>query len=288
MGSILGTEIKERDTVNEPDSMVFFKGLARMAAGCIGVSFIVTSVPAIWKIIFGALGILFWGMGGTGIVKYVLAYQAYKKFVPAWDSKRGMYDRFAEEYNNWQQKDVAPTCCDGDTLYFLKLQKKRLKEKGLIMTNQVMPVKGSSCGTKHVPRKSAWYTTDMVYEEINRTLRFANKKGTIYERKVEQVMYEMIVHTPNDALLSHITMTCPNCGAVSPVAVLEQGCRYCDTKFRIKDLFPRVVNLFFLKTKSTATTTGIITRTVFFSMLAVFLWNFHAYSEVKPDFCHGS
>ena len=182
-----------------------------------------------------------------------------------------MYDKFAEELNAWHQDDVIPTCCDGDTLYFLKLQKERLNRKGLKMTDLVMPVKGKSFGTAALSRKSPWYTTDMVYENINRTILFDHMGDAIYERKVEQVMYEIIVHTPNDVHLSNITMTCPNCGAVSPVTELEEGCKYCDTKFCISDLFPRVVNLFFLKDKSNATTSGIVGRTYFFSMLAVFL-----------------
>ena len=262
MASFMGLETKERETVNEPEGITLLKGYGWTGAGLSGLSFMLTSVPEIWKIIFCVVGIICFGIAGSWITKYVVAYRAYKKFVPKWDSERGMYDKFAKEFNAWQQNDVVPTCCDGDTLYFFKLQKKRLKEKGLTMTNRVMPVKGKSFGTVDIPRKSLWYTTDMVYEEIIRTIRFANRKGTIYEREVEQVMYDIIVHTPNDAQLANITMTCPNCGAVSPVAALEEGCKYCDTSFRIKDLFPRVVNLFFLKTKSSGETSEFLHRTV--------------------------
>lgn len=267
----LNIKTKTRKNVSEPEGMEMFKGLAWIAAGLIGISFIATSVPVMWKMIFGALGIIFFCIGGKGIGKYVSAYKAFQQFVPTWDSSRGMYDKFAKEFNAWQQDDIAPTCCDGDTLYFLKLQKERLKEKGLKMTNQVMPVKGTSYGTAALSRKSSWYTTDMVYENISRTIRFENMQGSIYEREVEQVMYEIIVHTPNDAQLDHITMTCPNCGAVSQVAALEEGCKYCGTKFRITDLFPRVVNLFFLKDRSIAATSGMVRRTIFFTMLTVFV-----------------
>lgn len=271
MASFMGIETKERECVKDPEGIELFKGLAWMAAGTIGVSFVATSVPVIWKTIFCVLGLLFWGIAGSIIIKYMVAYKAYKEFTPIWDSKRGMYDKFAKEFNAWYQDDIEPTCCDGDTLYFFKLQKERLKEKGLTMTNQVMPVKGRSVGTATVSRKSVWYTTDMAYEDIHRIIRFDNKKETIYEREVDQVMYEIIVHTPNDAQLPRITMTCPNCGAVSPATELEKGCNYCDTKFRMKDLFPRVVNLFFIKNKSSAATSGLVSRTLFFSMLAVFL-----------------
>lgn len=271
MEHLPGLNTKTRNTVSEPNGMEMFKGLAWIAAGLVGLSFIATSAVLVLKMIFSVLGIVFLGIGGQWIRKYVSAYKAFQQSVPTWDSERGMYDEFAQELNVWYEKDIVPTCCDGDTLYFLKLQKERLKEKGIMMTNQVMPVKGSSYGTATLSRKTPWYTTDMVYEDIHRRIRFHNMQGLIYEREVEQVMYDIIVHTPNEAQLSHITMTCPNCGTVSRVAVLEEGCKYCGTRFRITDLFPRVVNLFFLKTKSTATTMGILWRTIFCSMLAVFV-----------------
>lgn len=262
---------KERETVSEPEGMKLFKGMARIAAGIVGISFISTSVPMLWKMIFVSLGIIFFGIGVKWIGKYMSEYKAFRQFIPSWDSERGMYDRFAQEFNAWQQDEIVPTCCDGDTLYYLKLQKERLRKKGLRMTNQVMPVKGSSFGTSTISRKTPWYTTDMVYEEIIRKIRFENEQGIVYDREVEQVMYDIIVHTPNDEQLSNITMTCPNCGAVSQVTTLEEGCKYCGTRFRIIDLFPRVVNLFFLKTTSNAVARGMAVRTTFFSMLITFV-----------------
>ncbi len=270
MGNLISLNTETRKNVREPDGIHLFKGLAWMAAGIVGVSFIATSTFVLFKTIFVVLGIVFLCIGGKWIGKYVSAYKAFRQFVPTWDLERGMYDMFAQELNAWQQDNIVPTCCDGDILYFLKLQKERLRKKGLKMTNRVLPVKGSDYRTSTLSRKSPWYTTDMVYAYINRTLRFDNMNGTVYEREVEQIMYEIIVHTPNDAQLANITTTCPNCGAVSPVAALEAGCKYCGTRFQITDLFPRVVNLFFLKTKSTATTSGIALRTILFSMLAVF------------------
>ena len=65
------------------------------------------------------------------IVKYWKDNKAFEEFVPEWDKGRGMYDRFAKELNLWYEKGIAPQDCDGDTAYFLKLQKERLDKKGL-------------------------------------------------------------------------------------------------------------------------------------------------------------
>ena len=116
MGNIPGLNTKTRDSILEPNGMDWFKGLAWIAVGIVGISFIATSVPLLLKMIFVALGIVFWSIGGKWIGKYVSASRAFRQFVPTWDSKRGMYDRFALELNAWHQRDIVPTCCDGDTL----------------------------------------------------------------------------------------------------------------------------------------------------------------------------
>ena len=38
---------------------------------------------------------------------------------------------------------------------------------------------------------------------------------------------------------------CPSCGAISRIKELMTGCPYCQTKFQISDLFPKVSNFYF-------------------------------------------
>ncbi len=70
------------------------------------------------------------------------------------------------------KKELQPQDCDGETAYFLKLQKERLDKKGLKLHESVVPSKGTSYGTGKVSRKSLWYTTDMMYENVSRKLSF--------------------------------------------------------------------------------------------------------------------
>lgn len=109
------------------------------------------------------------------------------------------------------------------------------------MENRVIPGKGNTFGTACLTHKSAWYTSDTTYEEIRHKFSFSNASGELYSRDTEQVMYETIVHSPNEQQLSFITATCPSCGAVNLVSNLTESCPYCGTKFRITDLFPRVM-----------------------------------------------
>lgn len=271
MGLFSDLRMKGRKVVAEPDGIVLFKGAVLMAVGITAVSTVLTEFDPAPKMIFVIVGLVCAVFGVRFVLQYIKDYKAFKAFVPVWDTGRGIYDKFAIELNNWQQGGQVPKCCDGDTAYYLKLQRERLRKKGIQMQDSIMPVKGTGFGTATLSRKSAWYTTDMTYENIHRKMAFVGARGTLYEREVDQVMYEIIAHTPNDAQTENITVTCPNCGSLSPVSELEEGCRYCDTRFKITDLFPRVVNLYFLKSYSIANTKLILQNTMVATMLGIFL-----------------
>lgn len=93
-------------------------------------------------------------------------------------------------------------------------------------------------GTTYFSRNTAWYTVDLMNEHITRRLRFENSSGIIYDRDSDDTMYESVVHTPNEAELHHMTMTCPNCGAVNPVAALTQGLSILQYRFPDKGSVP--------------------------------------------------
>ena len=228
-------------------------------------------ISSVLKLGLLAVGVVLCAVGVKWIVKYWKDNKAFEEFVPEWDKGRGMYDRFAKELNLWYEKGITPQDCDGDTAYFLKLQKERLDKKGLKLHESVVPSKGTSYGTGKVSRKSLWYTTDMMYENVSRKLSFENENGPVYERDTEMAMYEIVAHSPNEAQTQFIRVTCPNCGAVNSVSKLGEGCPYCGTVFQIKDLFPRVINLFFIRSNSSAKNGQIFRQSMTFSMSGVFL-----------------
>ena len=165
----LHLKTNERNTVPQPEGIDLFRAALWMAAGMVGISFLATSLPMKFKLILCILGGIFCVVGIIRLFKYHKAYKVFQNFMPTWDFARGIYDQFAMELNAWHETDTVPTCCDGDTLYFLKLQKERLKRKGLKMSDQILPAKESGSGTATLSRKSLWYTSDMVYENISRS-----------------------------------------------------------------------------------------------------------------------
>lgn len=266
--------MERTQSVAPPDTKNLSVGICLIAAGALVASFATLSLAAPLKLALLAVGILLCIIGIVKLRSYCVQERAFRKYVPEWDKGRGMFDRFALELNRWHEGGSIPESCDGDTAYFLKLQRARLDRKGLKMRHRVTPVKGESFGTASVRRKSPWYTVNMDYENISRQIAFENAQGVIYDRTVEEVMYEMIVHSPNESELAHMDMTCPNCGAVSPVALLTEGCRYCGTRFRITDLFPRVTNLFFLRSNSIHKNKTVMRNTFLTIMSALFLITF--------------
>lgn len=271
MGIFPDIKTQEREVVTEPKGSILFGGAVVTVVGITALSTLLTEFPTIFKMIFGIIGIVCAAFGIRFVLQYIKEDKAFKAFVPMWDDGRGIYDKFAIELNSWQQGGQVPKCCDGDTAYYLKLQRERLKKKGIQMHDSIMPVKGTGFGTATLSRKSLWYTTDMTYENIHRKMAFTNAQGTLYQREVDQVMYEVIAHTPNDEQTEKITLTCPNCGSLSPVSGLEEGCRYCGTRFKITDLFPRVVNLYFLRSESIANMKMIFRNTMAVTMLVFYL-----------------
>ena len=101
-----------------------------------------------------------------------------------------------------------------------------MARKGIRMIQHTSPVKRETMGTTRVPRKTSWYTVDLMYEGVDRHLQFQNSTGIIYERVTEDTMYETVVHTPNEQELTRMSMTCPNCGAK---ALTHTVCTACGT-----------------------------------------------------------
>ena len=239
-----------KEYVKQADMNYLVKGVALLAGGILAASCMTTELPFPVRGFLLCAGTAMCVIGVPFLVKFYKEVKAFKEYVPQWDKGRGIFDQMAGELNAWYEEGEEPVSCDGDTLYYLKLQKERIRGKGLRIQNVILPVKGKSFGTAKFSSRSAWYTTDMLYEEINRELRVLKGTEPLYQRQVEQVMYEIVIHTPNEKEIDHLMITCPNCGAVSPVAQLMEGCRYCGTRFRIKDLFPRVINTYFIRTTS--------------------------------------
>ena len=265
------TRTQRRITVREASGGDLFKGAVAIAAGTTLISCLTLDISTGLKGALLVVGCLLCLYGAKWVRKYLKDDKTYREYAPEWDDKHFIYDCFAKGLNAWYRQEELPEDADGDIAYFLKLQRERLRNKGLQMEKRVVPTKGTGYGTGKRSRKSLWYTTDMFFEQVSGTLAFHNANETVFEQQLEMTMYEIVAHTPDTTRADQIRVTCPQCGAVNAALKLEEGCPYCGTRFRIRDLFPRVVNFFFIKTKSIASYKQIFTQTMTLSMASVFI-----------------
>lgn len=123
MAIFSGISTEKRNTVSEPEGGDLFKGVLWIAVGVLAVSVLTVDISGMIKLVCAGIGVVLMGKGLLQLAKYRKDAQAFKDFEPAWDKKNVIYDRFAEELNDWYKKENVPEDGDGDIAYFLRLQK---------------------------------------------------------------------------------------------------------------------------------------------------------------------
>ncbi len=169
------------------------------------------------------------------------------------DSDNKIMNRFVDEYELWCNEGKNPDIASIDLDFALDLQKKRLGEKGVkiqtaftdkeTVKNEV-PV--NAC-TAYDMGECKSNIASKTYEVTEKYFKDGKKKKKIKDRFF---FYTMITRLENQN--SEVACSCPNCGAVSSVRELLNGCKNCKTRFIMDDLFPKVTNFYFVKTYSLA------------------------------------
>lgn len=167
----------------------------------------------------------------------------------AWDkSHHSMFENFALDLNGFTNTGKYPSDAGQDVKYGLELQAERLKEKNLKMKYGIAPrglLADDRGSGKHWSDDR--YISRMEYRScsLSRTIYRDNKK--VYERNQNSIFYQIITDVHNSNAVAEELYSCPNCGAVSKIKVLQNGCPFCGTYFEMNDLFPKVTNYFFIK-----------------------------------------
>ena len=156
-------------------------------------------------------------------------------------------NEFVNSLGNAISKGEKIFFADNDITYTLKLQNERIKEKDLEIEYEVYKrdnernefIAGSDW-------KDAHYESVVCFKPfgVKRVVKRNGKK--VYKDNHKCVLYgtmtDVLMNShPEDDLFS-----CPNCGAVSTIAELQNGCPYCSTIYKMDDLFPKVTGYYFL------------------------------------------
>lgn len=158
--------------------------------------------------------------------------------------------RFAKQLVEWSRSGKEPECANSDVRYFLDLQEARQKERGIRMEYELtMPVKveelvaGSTFRSKR--RQSIKYESNTDFQNYTRKLTFFRGDKKCFLRKKDEILYVTATDIKTNKMSGEEAYCCPNCGAVSTIQKLQDGCPYCQTRFMMSDLFPKVTEFMF-------------------------------------------
>lgn len=163
-----------------------------------------------------------------------------------------LFKRFLMELQLWCRTGKEPKSGSQDIKYYLQLQEKRLAQHGLKMEMTYVPRNDVSSNYETLSRITsahmARFQQSTYSRSENKTVSYYRDGKKIYSKDDVLTLYQIILDpAADDKNIGSTTYVCPNCGAISTLdALQEDGCRYCGTKFIMKDLYPKVTNYYCL------------------------------------------
>lgn len=155
-----------------------------------------------------------------------------------------IFSGFVNQLEKWSRDEKTPENGNQDTAYYLDLQQERLEKKGLHLQYDFKQREDFDIHGKR--QKSRKYTCTMAWQGILKKTTFFRGKKKLYQKKDTELIYGIITSVNESEMTGEETYICPNCGAVSTIKELFGGCPYCQTRFAMSDLYPKVTNHFFL------------------------------------------
>lgn len=166
-----------------------------------------------------------------------------------WDgSKKVPEERMAVKMQSFARTGITPDIAGADLSYALKLQYARWKAKGLESTIEIVP---SGNGKSQMLIKGLrWndekYSHERRVDVGKKTQKFFKDGACIHTSENLVTIYAIVTNTTaENSVVENDFYCCPSCGASSRIKELMTGCPYCQTKFRMPDLFPKVTNFYF-------------------------------------------
>lgn len=161
--------------------------------------------------------------------------------------REDLFETFAVEMQEFPETGKLPESCDRNMQYCMELQMERQNEKGVFVKDQFVPRGNFANVNSEVFR----YEDDKFRSKVYaRSCRFEKRvykgKKVLFSYSENRNLYQTIVYSKDDRKVEEEDYVCPNCGAVSKVKELINGCDYCSTRFKMDELFPKVTNFFML------------------------------------------
>lgn len=164
-----------------------------------------------------------------------------------WKSEDQIFENFSRELDHYTKTKELPESADRDVQYYMELQGERLKKKGIRMNYDIVPQADLET-SMNILKKRQWsdgvYDNKIEWHKCNITREFCRNDKKLYKKREYKTFYQYITYAKQDSDIGEELYACPNCGAVSKIKELEDGCAYCGTCYNMDDLFPRVTNYY--------------------------------------------
>ena len=153
---------------------------------------------------------------------------------------------FREELRHAGEPGAKVMSADRELRYCLEMQRDRIAKRSLSFTDEMTPGANFKEGLNQI---RSW--TDGQYETswsvgfIDHKKTFSRSNMKTYKHREPQAIFETVVDVRAGEDVSSDTYCCPNCGSVSTIKELQEGCSHCGTAFKMSELYPKVSNYFF-------------------------------------------
>ena len=148
-------------------------------------------------------------------------------------------EKFLKEYEEWCKTDKEPALSSKDMRYFLDCNEKRLKEKGIRVTEEYAVVEEDITGD--LDRSHGDYVATVSYRECRHNTEYFRGDKSIKKISQPETVY---VNVLDKFGYEDFECTCPNCGHKTMASELSGGCPYCGTMFEIAQTYPCVQSIY--------------------------------------------
>ena len=137
---------------------------------------------------------------------------------------------FHEELKHANEPGAKVMSADRELRYCLELQQKRIANRSLRFTDEMVPGAYFQEGFNNVRSwQDGQYETSWSVGFVEHTKTFDRPNMKPYKKKEPQAIYETVVDVRSGEDVSDDTYCCPNCGSVSTIRELQEGCSHCGT-----------------------------------------------------------
>ena len=154
---------------------------------------------------------------------------------------------FREEIKHAFEPDGKVMSADRELRYCLEKQRDRMNKRNLTCVDEMIHRGSFPNGLNRVRSwKDEHYDTSWTVDYINHKKTFKREGMRTYKFRQKQSIYETVVDVRNGVDVSEDTYCCPNCGWISKIRELEEGCSHCNTSFKMSELYPKISNYYFV------------------------------------------